>query len=134
MVFDSSLRYGGTHSYRFMLIEGDLGLADGAGFVFDTRVRRRPLGQMRAVFLNQRGIVCLRRGKHVSKLPVQLPRMAIGMQLTLSVNLDCLSARFEVMDAFGHVLGSADVWLHSLLETNMRETELRSGFFCAVVT
>lgn len=134
MVFDASLRCGGVHSYRFCFMDGELGLADGAGFVFDTRVRRRPLGQMRAVFLNQRGIVCLRRGQNVSKLPVQLPRLTLGMLLTLSVNLDQAACRFDISDEYGQIQGSADVGLQALLEGSMRETQLHSGFFCAVVT
>mmetsp|Transcript_64774 Transcript_64774/g.186154 ORF Transcript_64774/g.186154 Transcript_64774/m.186154 type:complete len:486 (-) Transcript_64774:111-1568(-) len=137
MVFDASLRCGGTHAYRFCFVDGELGPADGAGFVFDTKVRRRPLGQMRAVFLNQRGFVCLRRGQHVSKLPVQLPRLALGMYLTLSVNLDRFVARFNISDAAGSIKGSADVGLEALFEGeagNVGGIQLRSGFFCAVVT
>lgn len=134
MVFDASLRCCGIHSYRFCFMAGELGPADGAGFVFDTRVRRRPLGQMRAVFMNQRGFVCLRRGQNVSKLPVQLPRLDLGMYLTLSVNLDRFAARFDITDASGQVEGSADVSLEALFEDLLWGEQMRSGFFCAVVT
>lgn len=134
MVFDASLRCGGTHRYTFSFIEGELGPADGAGFVFDNRVRRRPLQQMRAVFMNLRGYVCLRRGGHVSRLPAQLPRLTLGKYLTLSVNLDWFSARFDISDEDGHVEGSCDVNLESIFSDVPGSEQTRSGFFGAVVT
>lgn len=134
MVFDASLRCGGAHTYRFCFLDGELGPADGAGFVFDTKVRRRPLGQMHAVFLNQRGFVCLRKGQQVSRLPVQLPRLTLGMKLTMRVNLDRYSARFDITDPSGTLKGSADVGLEGLFEGEPQGVQLRSGFFCAVVT
>lgn len=133
MVFDASLRCAGRHTYRFTLLDGDLGPADGAGFVFDTRVRRRPLHQMRAVFLNQRGTVCLRKGQQVTKLPVQLPRLRQGGCLTLVVDLDRHAAHFCIASKEGSVEGSADVRLEMLL-SDYPGGLLRSGFFCAVVT
>jgi hypothetical protein len=121
------------HRYQFNFMDGELGVADGAGFVFDTRVRHRPLPQMRAVFLNQRGYVCLRKGHKVSKLPVQLPRLAVGMQLVLLVNIDRLCARFDISDDAGVVKGSADITFEDLFDDVPGE-RIRSGFFCALVT
>mmetsp|Transcript_51881 Transcript_51881/g.136330 ORF Transcript_51881/g.136330 Transcript_51881/m.136330 type:complete len:535 (-) Transcript_51881:195-1799(-) len=134
MVFDATLRCGGSHMYRFCFMDGELGPADGAGFVFDTKVRRRPLGQMRAVFMNQRGFICLRKGSDVSKSPVRLPRLGLGMYLSLNMDLDRCSARFEISDAEGHSKGSADVGLEALFDDCLGSDQLRSGFFCAVVT
>jgi hypothetical protein len=134
MIFDSSLRCGGDHAYHFSFMDGELGLADGAGFVFDTRLRRRPLQQLRAVFLNQRGYVCLRKGQQVSKLPVQLPKLCVGMQLTLFINLDNLSARFTTSDDQGHVKGTADINLDELFDDMPGWHRIRSGFFCALVS
>jgi len=134
MVFDATLRCGGVHAYRFCFMAGELRPADGAGFVFDTKVRRRPLGQMCAVFMNQRGFICLRRGSNVSKSPVQLPRLGLGMCLTLSMDLDQCTARFEVSDASGRPEGSADVGLETLFDDALGGDQLRNGFFCAVVT
>lgn len=134
MIFDTSLRCGGTHRYHCAFMDGELGPADGAGFTFDSRLRRRSMQQVVAVFINRRGTVCLRRGKNVSKLPVQLPQLIIGSQLILIMNLDMLTAHFEVCDSSGHVMGSADVGLQSLSSGNAADSDLRSGFFCAVVT
>jgi len=135
MVFDASLRCGGMQTFEFSVLNGDLGAADGAGFTFDSKLRRRPLWQMHAIFLNQRGYVCLRRGQSVSKLPVQLPRLTAGLRLSLSVDLDRSVARFEITALDGGMEGSADISFASLFENDvMAHGQLRSGFFCAIVT
>jgi len=133
MVFDSSLRTGGVHQYCYQIMEGELGAADGAGFVFDSKVRRNNIQRMRAVFLNQRGRICLRNNQQVTKLQAQLPRLMVGSVLMLLVDLDSLMARFEVTSPGGMPSGSANVSLAALFEPG-HEAHLRSGFFCAVVT
>lgn len=132
IVFDANLRCGGSHTYRFSFVDGDISPADGAGFSFDTQVRRRPLMQMQAVFLNHRGFICVRKGDYVSRLPVQLPRLTLGMTLTVQVNLDRYAARFSIADTLGSLKGSADVSFESLFGGD--RDILRQGFFCAVIT
>jgi hypothetical protein len=137
MVFDSSLRCGGVHRYQFQVLGGELGPADGAGFTFDSKVRRRPIQRMSAVFLNQRGTICLRQRQHVNKLPKRLPPLAVGMLLTMFVDLNALKVRFMI-SRDGYTIGSADVALGGLFEQQPEGAaegeSLHSGFFCAVVT
>jgi len=136
MVFDASLRCGGVHRYCYRIMEGELGAADGAGFVFDSKVRRNNIQRMRSVFLNQRGRICLRNNRQVTKLEAQLPPLTVGCLLTLLIDLDSLMARFHVSSAQGLVGASANVNLDGLFDTSLGVSngQLRSGFFCAVVT
>mmetsp|Transcript_20218 Transcript_20218/g.63337 ORF Transcript_20218/g.63337 Transcript_20218/m.63337 type:complete len:338 (+) Transcript_20218:90-1103(+) len=134
MVFDASLRCGGVHRYCYQIMEGELGAADGAGFVFDSKVRRNNIQRMRSVFLNQRGRICLRNNQQVTKLHAQLPPLTVGVCLTLLIDLDSMMARFNVSNAQGMLGGSADVSLDGLFDLGAGSGQLRSGFFCAVVT
>eukprot|EP00440_Ansanella_granifera_P069581 gb/GFBE01075493.1/.p1 GENE.gb/GFBE01075493.1/~~gb/GFBE01075493.1/.p1 ORF type:complete len:361 (+),score=47.57 gb/GFBE01075493.1/:1-1083(+) len=140
MVFDSSLRCGGVHRYCYQIMDGELGAADGAGFVFDSKVRRNNIQRMRSVFLNQRGRICLRNNQQVTKLEAQLPPLTVGVILTLLVDLDSLTARFDISNPHGALIGSADVSLEGLFDPGCTMglsrvgSQLRSGFFCAVVT
>eukprot|EP00747_Dinoflagellata_sp_TGD_P180720 gnl/TRDRNA2_/TRDRNA2_33654_c0_seq1.p1 gnl/TRDRNA2_/TRDRNA2_33654_c0~~gnl/TRDRNA2_/TRDRNA2_33654_c0_seq1.p1 ORF type:complete len:358 (-),score=58.71 gnl/TRDRNA2_/TRDRNA2_33654_c0_seq1:119-1192(-) len=139
MVFDSSLRCGGVHQYTYQILGGEICPADGAGFVFDSKVRRNNIQRMRSVFLNQRGRICLRNNQQVTKLQVQLPPLAPHMTLVLLVNLDALVITFRVSDSLGMVDCAADVHLGGLfdfgsLSPQAAGDEIRSGFFCAVVT
>lgn len=134
MVFDESLRRGGTHRYHYQILDGELGVADGAGFVFDSQVRRNNIQRMRSVFLNQRGDVCLRDRGHVSRLGAQLPRLAVGMWLVLQIDLDTLYLQFHIFSPDGYLVGVADVSLDGLFDTSKACESLHSGFFCAVVT
>jgi hypothetical protein len=136
MVFDASLRCGGVHRYCYRIMEGELGAADGAGFVFDSKVRRNNIQRMRSVFLNQRGRICLRNNRQVTKLQAQLPPLTVGCLLTLLIDLDSLMARFHVSSSQGLVGASANVNLDGLFDTSLGVSngQLRSGFFCAVVT
>lgn len=134
MVFDESLRKGGLHRYHYQILDGELGVADGAGFVFDTQVRRNNIQRMRSVFLNQRGCVCLRDRGHVSRLGVQLPPLGVGMWLIMQIDLDSLYLQFHILSAEGYLIGAADVSLDGLFHTDGAGEPLHSGFFCAVVT
>jgi len=134
MVFDASLRCGGVHRYCYEIMDGELGAADGVGFVFDSKVRRNNIQRMRSVFLNQRGRICLRNNHQVTKLQAQLPPLRVGVCLHLLMDLDSLIARFNVSNAQGVLCGSADVSLQGLFDPSSGALQLRSGFFCAVVT
>eukprot|EP00929_Paragymnodinium_shiwhaense_P065809 TRINITY_DN3296_c0_g1_i1.p1 TRINITY_DN3296_c0_g1~~TRINITY_DN3296_c0_g1_i1.p1 ORF type:complete len:411 (-),score=83.51 TRINITY_DN3296_c0_g1_i1:257-1489(-) len=133
MVYDSTLRSGGVHRYEFHVLGGQLGPADGAGFTFDSKVRRKPIQKMNAIFLNKQGVICLRQRQHVSKLPVRLPPLMVGSILTMFMDLNTLKVRF-VLTNNNVNSGSADVNLNGLLSEAADGTTFRSGFFCAVVT
>jgi len=98
MVFDESLRIGGLHRYTYQIIDGKMGLPDGAGFVFERKVRRNNIQRMRSVFLNQRGRICLRNNGHVTKLQAQLPPLTVGVCLSIVVDLDNLIAHFHISE------------------------------------
>jgi hypothetical protein len=137
MVFDSALRRGGTHQYKYKILEGEIGKADGAGFVFDTQVRRNNIQKMRSVFLNQKGHICLRDQGVLSKFDIQLPPLTIGKVLTMDVDLDTLDLKFAISNLDGFVCGVATVSLKGLLANpagRPLSTPPNSGFFCAVVT
>mmetsp|Transcript_114690 Transcript_114690/g.161024 ORF Transcript_114690/g.161024 Transcript_114690/m.161024 type:complete len:349 (-) Transcript_114690:196-1242(-) len=132
MVFDSTLRCRGVHTYQYTILSGELGAADGAGFVFDSKVRRNNIQQMRTVFLNQRGVICIRDRQNVRKLKAQLPPLEVGLCLTLTVDLNTLRLHFVVSATEG-VVGFAEVCLDGLFDLTA-QANFQSGFFCAVVT
>lgn len=151
MVFDESLRCGGTHSYHYRILDGEVGAADGAGFVFDSKVRRNNIQRMRSVFLNQRGCVCIRDHERVKKLGVRLPPLSTGMSLSLNIDLDSLYLQFLVFSADGNPVGMAEVSFGGFFGADSggqlgpsgcglaarKASEMQapgSGFFCAVVT
>lgn len=132
MIFDSTIRCGGTHLYTYHILNGELGAADGVGFVFDSHVRRNNIQRMRSVFLNQRGSLCIRDCGTVRKLGAYVPPLEPGMCVTLQIDLDGLNAQFATYTAQG-VLATADVSFDGLFDPTL-QVALRSGFFCAVVT
>jgi len=131
MVFDSTLRQRGKHVYNYQILSGELGAADGAGFVFDSKVRRNNIQQMRTVFLNKRGVICIRNRADVHKLKAKLPPLEAGMCLTLDVDLDKHHLTFAVSNAKGES-AVAEVALEGLFDIS--KVSFQSGFFCAVVT
>ncbi|CAK9030152.1 unnamed protein product [Durusdinium trenchii] len=104
MVFDSTLRCGGLHTYQYTIVDGELGPADGAGFVFDSKVRRNNIQQMRTVFLNKRGVICIRDRHNVRKLTAQLPPLEPGLCLSLTVDLDNSQLQFVISSHEGRVV------------------------------
>mmetsp|Transcript_29407 Transcript_29407/g.74581 ORF Transcript_29407/g.74581 Transcript_29407/m.74581 type:complete len:160 (-) Transcript_29407:88-567(-) len=151
MVFDESLRCGGMHHFHYRILDGEVGAADGAGFVFDSKVRRNNIQRMRSVFLNQRGCVCIRDHERVKKLGVRLPPLGAGMSLALNIDLDSLYLQFLVYAADGSTIGMAEVSVGGFFgaDANTQPGPLScsaqarkaadmqppsSGFFCAVVT
>lgn len=128
MIFDHKLQTGSTHYYTYGILDGELGPADGVGFVFDTKIRRNNIQRMRTVFLNQRGDICIRDQAHVQKLGAQVPALAVGRWVTVHVDLDNLCMCFSVYSHEG-LLGVAHVNLQGTFQAVQR-----SGFFCAVVT
>lgn len=128
MIFDHKLQTGSTHSYTYGILDGELGPADGVGFVFDTKIRRNNIQRMRTVFLNQRGDICIRDQAHVQKLGAQVPALAVGRWVTVQVDLDSFRMLFSVYSHEG-LLGVAHVNLWGMFRAVQS-----SGFFCAVVT
>mmetsp|Transcript_10783 Transcript_10783/g.24636 ORF Transcript_10783/g.24636 Transcript_10783/m.24636 type:complete len:350 (+) Transcript_10783:133-1182(+) len=136
MVFDSSLRKGGMHQFHYQILDGEIGAADGAGFVFDKQVRRNNIQRIRSVFLNQRGRICVRNNGHVTKLGgAPLPPLSVGMSIELFIDLDAQYLRFAVLSSTGELEGAAEVSLdgHFGMEDGFNSAT-HSGFFCAVVT
>jgi len=143
MLFERTLRVGGIHHYRYTIVEGSVGAADGVGFVFDSRIRRTNIQRMRSVFLNKHGQVCIRNFDSIMKLPCSLPKLAEGVSVTLTVDLDNAAACFKMDDPSGKLCGNADLNFSSLLldtaATGQQSSSAamcpsRSGFFCAIVT
>jgi len=132
MVYDHMLRCGGIHEYNYQLLDGQLGKADGVGFVFDSKLRRNNIQRMRSVFLNQRGQICVRNLGSVTKLHAHLPAFVPGMSLSLQVDLDNLFLQFVVFDVAGMAIGMESVSLQGIFVGS--EKVVQSGFFCAVVT
>lgn len=134
MVFDHNLRRGGKHQYNYAVLGGDLGPADGAGFVFDSKVRRNNIQRMRSVFLNRRGQLCVRDHQNVTKLGARLPELSCGAIVVLVVDLDNLWLQFTVYLPDGSIGGTADVSAAGLFGNYGDHSPPNSGFFCAVVT
>lgn len=142
MIFERTLRVGGFHQYRYSILEGSVGAADGVGFVFDSRIRRTNIQRMRSVFLNKHGQVCLRNLDSITKLPGSLPRLTEGISVFLTVDLDHAAACFKMFDTCGKCCGVADLSFASLLAAPPPRLQadrsyvqpVRSGFFCAIVT
>jgi len=152
MIFERNLRVGGVHRYHYSILKGSVGAADGVGFVFDSRIRRTNIQRMRSVFLNKHGQVCVRNLDSITKLPCSLPKLSEGVSVFLTVDLDRAAACFKMDDPRGEHCGTANfsfAWLSpdragqpSLPVANTADprpslpaaSQVRSGFFCAVVT
>jgi len=135
MLFERTLRVGGVHKYRYNIIQGCVGAADGVGFVFDSRIRRTNIQRMRSIFLNKRGQVCTRNFDSITKLPHSLPKLAEGVVVDMTVDLDRAEARFEMRDEHGQNCGTAELSFASLLSSIIAPgLSQASGFFCAIVT
>jgi hypothetical protein len=130
MVFDHNLRRGGQHQYNYAILEGDLGAADGAGFVFDSKIRRNNIQHMRSVFLNRKGRLCVRDQQSVTRLGARLPEFFPGVIVVMDVDLDSVWLHFTVFLPDGSIGGSADVSAAGLFGDFIPD----AGFFCAVVT
>merc|ERR1712048_755665 len=126
MVSDATLRRGGTHVYNYRILDGVVGPADSAGFVFDSRVRRNNIQKMCSVFLNSHGRVCFRDRGTIKKMGVQLPPLLAGMSLALDVDLDNLMFRFVVY-AGGISVGSAVLSLAGIPQKDS-PAYMQSGF------
>lgn len=114
MLFERNLRMGGLHRYRYTILGGSVGAADGVGFVFDSRLRRTNIQRMKSVFLNKHGQVCIRNLDRITKLPCSLPKLAEGVTVYLTVDLDQAQACFRMEDARGKQCGTADLSFASL--------------------
>jgi len=142
ILFETRLRSGGVHRYRYSILAGSVGPADGVGFVFDTKVRRMNIQRMRSVFLNKHGQVCMRNFEHIEKLPHYLPRLEQGVHVLLTVDLDQAMVRFQMDGQGGCCLGAIDLSLEPLLLDSLTGAAPgatqpacpASGFFCAIVT
>lgn len=130
MVFDRNFRRGGQHQYNYAILDGNLGAADGAGFVFDSKIRRSNIQRMRSVFLNRRGQLCVRDQQRVTRLGARLPEFWPGVMVVLIVDLDNLWLHFTVYHPDGSIGGTADVSAAGLFGDYVPD----AGFFCAVVT
>mmetsp|Transcript_25530 Transcript_25530/g.59445 ORF Transcript_25530/g.59445 Transcript_25530/m.59445 type:complete len:361 (+) Transcript_25530:111-1193(+) len=135
MLFERSLRVGGVHTYRYSILEGCVGAADGVGFVFDSRIRRTNIQRMRSIFLNKHGQVCIRNFDSITKLPGSLPKLSAGTVVHMTVDLDAAAARFKMQDVNGTPCGTAELSFASLLPSILTlGLHHASGFFCAIVT
>eukprot|EP00443_Scrippsiella_acuminata_P008010 CAMPEP_0115195068 /NCGR_PEP_ID=MMETSP0270-20121206/14391_1 /TAXON_ID=71861 /ORGANISM="Scrippsiella trochoidea, Strain CCMP3099" /LENGTH=490 /DNA_ID=CAMNT_0002608381 /DNA_START=43 /DNA_END=1512 /DNA_ORIENTATION=- len=115
MLFERTLRVGGVHRYRYTILGGSVGAADGVGFVFDSRIRRTNIQKMRSIFLNKHGQVCIRNLDRITKLPCSLPKLSEGVSIFLTVDLDKSAACFRMDDPCGQPCGTADFSFASLL-------------------
>lgn len=102
MIFERDLREGGIHSYTYTILEGDVGAADGVGFVFDNKIRRNNIQKMRSVFLNRHGKVCVRDQTKIWKYEETLPRLACGTVVKLVIDLDASEATFVVVPSMSN--------------------------------
>lgn len=144
MLYEQNLRVGGVHLYKYRILGGTVGAADGVGFVFDFRIRRTNIQRMRSVFLNRHGQVCMRNLDKITKWPCSLQKLSEGVSVSLAIDLGRATASFRMDDTCGKPCGSADVSFAALFtEPNEGETGTvnvnvaaipRSGFFCAIVT
>jgi len=135
MIFERRLALGGLHTYSYSIIGGSVGNADGCGFVLDTKIRRNNIQRVRSVFLNKHGQICLRNLDKITKLPSCLPKLTVGSNITLRVDLDRATATFKMEDQFQNCTGFADVSFADLVkDIGIEGNAPVAGFFCAVLT
>ena len=135
------MRSGRQHRYIYTINSGVVGPADGVGFVFDKRIVRSNIQNMRSIFLNSHGQVCKRNRDQISKVASDFPPLTVGCRIQLCIDLDHAQARF---DYFAPQAGSHSGDLNpqrtsvSLGFEDLLQLEdgsrLQTGFFCVVVT
>ncbi len=128
MIYEKYLRGpSGIYPYRYEIVEGAVGLADGVGFVFDTqKVQRKNIQEMVSIFLNRHGNIVHRDGVSLHKLRTSLPQLCVGMVIELTADL--VNGRIYFRVTHKQRVYYVDVGF--LKEAR----EYRTGFFCAVVT
>lgn len=132
MIFERDLRDGGYHEYVYTIMDGDVGAADGVGFVFDNKIRRNNIQKMRSVFLNRHGQICVRDQAQIWKLEDSLPGLARGTAVKFNIDLDSSEAQVVVVPR-GEQAHATTVNFGDVFES-YGEKAPRSGFFAAVLT
>lgn len=133
ILFEKNLHASGCRRYRYAIQRGEVGPADGVGFVFDNKIRRTNIQQMRSIFLNRHGQLCIRDRGGITKLKCSLPKLSHAISVTLTVDLESDAVCFEVDSVNGKDSYSARI-LHCSSYFTTQPCLPRSGFFCAIVT
>eukprot|EP00397_Hematodinium_sp_SG-2012_P032284 GEMP01034365.1.p1 GENE.GEMP01034365.1~~GEMP01034365.1.p1 ORF type:complete len:557 (+),score=131.46 GEMP01034365.1:259-1929(+) len=130
ILFERHLRIKGIHRCCFCIMEGNIGSADGVGFVFDTEIRRKNIQEVRSIFLNSHGQICQRNLSKVTKFSQHLPPFVIGCEIEIIINLNSWVVTFETRSHSQKARGEVKISTRGGGEMKLYE----SGFFCAVVT
>lgn len=133
MLYEVNLHTSGMRCYEYSILRGQIGLADGVGFVFDTSVRRMNIQKMRSIYINRNGQVCVRDRGEIRKLWGSVPKLAAGMTVWVIVDLDVGTIQFQAKSSTGRHFSTEEIPIASCVQQG-RRLPLSSGFFCAVVT
>ncbi|CEM16420.1 unnamed protein product [Vitrella brassicaformis CCMP3155] len=145
IVHEQSIRRqpsGGVLHYRYSIIAGEPGRADGLGFVLaDEFYPRDRLHELYSVYLNKSGNICKRLANKVSKVEgiAPLPALVTGCHVDVTVDIERATATFEVHHP---TLGSShssvvfdDVKRQYARRVGAgRVRNVQSGYFCAVIS
>jgi hypothetical protein len=94
---ESTVQMGGVHRYLVQFTAGEVGPADGVGFVFAHVLPCvKNIQKITSIFLNQRGRVCTRVFKEVIKESTNVQPIKIGDWVEMTIDLDTFVVTFNV--------------------------------------
>mmetsp|Transcript_50449 Transcript_50449/g.156061 ORF Transcript_50449/g.156061 Transcript_50449/m.156061 type:complete len:414 (-) Transcript_50449:248-1489(-) len=132
ILYEEELHRHSVRRYRYEISQGSIGPADGVGFVFSSKIQRTNIQNIRSIFLNRNGHICVRDRGEIVRMKSAAPRLAEKMVLRMVVDLDADYVAFYVESGGS---GSIGIKIPNCTACfSATEPLPRSGFFCAILT
>lgn len=97
VVSEGEVHMGGVHRYLVQFTSGELSRADGVGFVFASQLPcPKNIQRICSIFVNQRGMICMRIFGEVIKAPAHVKPLKIGDWVEVTMDLENRVATFKL--------------------------------------
>merc|ERR1719188_2082748 len=97
VVSEGEVHMGGVHRYLVQFTSGELSRADGVGFVFASQLPcPKNIQRICSIFVNQRGMICMRIFGDVIKAPAHVKPLKIGDWIEMAIDLESRVANFNI--------------------------------------
>lgn len=97
VVSEGEVHMGGVHRYLVQFTSGELSRADGVGFVFASQLPcPKNIQRICSIFVNQRGMICMRIFGEVIKAPAHVKPLKIGDWVEVTMDLENRVSTFKL--------------------------------------